>query len=118
MFLLMLPSLSAVSSDLHRRHAQVIRKALQHSYASISAACIDMEVSLPNFSNELAGERPLRFAPLMKLNDEFWRWYPVCLTDEFGLPSQTRTAMRLALAAFGTKRMARMGKRVMDRRSA
>jgi hypothetical protein len=92
---------------------------LQHSYDSISAACIDMNVSLPNFSNELAGERPLRFGPLMKLNDEFWRWYPVFLSEEFGLPRQARTAMRLAVVAFGAKRMARMGRRSFEgRRSA
>ena len=97
-----------LTPDMRRRHALAIRKALDKSYDSYDAACRDMGVHPANFSNELSGERPINFAHLMRLSDEFWRWYPVFLSEAFGMPDGAMSALRLALVARGVKRMAKM----------
>lgn len=96
------------NAEVHRRHARVIERAILAAYKNIGAACIDMNVDQGNFANALAGNRPLQYRWLMRLNKEFWQWYPVYLSQEFGIPGEIKHAVRFVLGIAGKRRMAKM----------
>lgn len=92
--------------ELRRRHVNVLKTAIQRSYGSLQAGCVDMGVKPQNFDQALNGDRGLPVG-FFQLNAKCLAWYGVGLIEEFGIPVEVRRAAKAMLGVLGFRRMAK-----------
>ncbi len=87
----------AFCPDTARRHERILRTAIAKSGQTVQQAAAEAEISQAQFTKQLqlleGSHKRLAMQPV-----EFWRWYAVEITREFGLPEELETAGRLQRA--------------------
>lgn len=103
--------LAAQLDDIGRRHANVIRWAMQRAYGSLKVGCAEIGTNQANFAHALEAERGLPVGFLNKPSAAFLAWYGIGLVQEFGIPEDVKVAGRVVFGLIGMKRMARMARK-------
>lgn len=98
---------ATISDDDRRRHEQAIRNAIRLAGMTMLQAAQEAGIDQAQFTKQIQ----LIEGSLKRLAMQpkaFWRWYAIELSAAFGMPTEAKRSMRLALATMGTKRTVRM----------
>ena len=84
----------ALGPDAQRRHERILRAAIAKSGQTMLQAAQEAEIDKGQFTRQVqlieGSHKRLAMQP-----DEFWQWFAVEITREFGLPAELETATRL-----------------------
>ena len=86
-----------IGPDVQRRHERILRNAIARSGSTVLRAAQEAEIGHPQFTRQIqlieGSHKRLAMQPV-----EFWQWFAVEITREFGLPAELETAGRLQRA--------------------